>query len=127
MRGGCHGEKAQGSGVELLHPPNVPCPTWATHAADAAAAPAAPPNAPDPAADLANTLAEQAVDRNMRNLEDYRRARGELTMRLATELAQAKNKLARSTTNSLDSVLATSQIKVYEAVLENALRTQAET
>jgi hypothetical protein len=82
---------------------------------------------PKLAADLANTLAEQAVDRNMRNLEDYRRERGQVTMRLATELAQAKNKLARSTTNSLDSVLATSQIKVYEAVLENALRTQAET
>jgi beta-lactamase regulating signal transducer with metallopeptidase domain len=82
---------------------------------------------PKLAADLANTLAEQAVDRNMRNLEDYRRARGEVTMRLATELAQAKNKLVRSATNSLDSVLATSQIKVYEAVLENALRTQAET
>jgi beta-lactamase regulating signal transducer with metallopeptidase domain len=82
---------------------------------------------PKLAADLANTLAEQAVDRNMRNLEDYRRARGEVTTRLVTELAQAKNKLVRSTTNDFDSVLATSQIKVYEALLENALRTQAET
>jgi len=63
----------------------------------------------------------------MRNLEDYRRARGEVTVRLVTELAQAKNKLVRSATNDFDSVLATSQIKVYEALLENALRTQAET
>ena len=42
-------------------------------------------------------------------------------------MAEAKQRLSHSTTNDVDGVLATSQIKVYEAVLEGAIRADAHT
>jgi len=81
---------------------------------------------PKLAADLANGLAQQSIDMDREIEEVKSRSRGDSIMRLATQLAGAKTKLAYSTTNDLDGVLAASQIKVYEALLENSLRAQAE-
>ena len=81
---------------------------------------------PKLAADLANGLAQKSIDMDREIEEVKSRSRGDSIMRLATQLAGAKTKLAHSTTNDLDGVLAASQIKVYEALLENSLRAQAE-
>jgi hypothetical protein len=82
---------------------------------------------PKLAAALADSLAAFAVDRDRRDQHANVTARRESTLRIAKELAEAKQRLSHSTTDSLDGVLATSQIKVYEAMLEGAIRADAET
>ena len=82
---------------------------------------------PKLAAALADSLAAFAVDRDRRDQHANAIARLNSTLRIAKELAEAKQRLSHSTTDSLDGVLATSQIKVYEAMLEGAIRADAET
>ena len=82
---------------------------------------------PKLAADLANLLATFAVDRDRRDQHANAIARLNSTLRIANDLAEAKKRLSHSTTNDVDGVLATSQIKVYEAMLEGAIRADAET
>ena len=82
---------------------------------------------PKLAADLANLLATFAVDRDRRDQHANTIARLNSTLRIANDLAEAKQRLSHSTTNDVDGVLATSQIKVYEAMLEGAIRADAET
>ena len=82
---------------------------------------------PKLAADLANLLATFAVDRDRRDQHANAIARLNSTLRIANDLAEAKKRLSHSTTNDVDGVLATSQIKVYEAVLEGAIRADAHT
>jgi capsular polysaccharide biosynthesis protein len=82
---------------------------------------------PKLAAALADSLASLAVDRDRSEQHANATARRESTLRIAKELAEAKQRLSHSTTDSLDGVLATSQIKVYEAMLEGAIRADAET
>lgn len=82
---------------------------------------------PKLAADLADSLAAFAVDRDRRDQHANAIARLNSTLRIANDLAEAKQRLSHSTTNDVDGVLATSQIKVYEAMLEGAIRADAET
>jgi hypothetical protein len=82
---------------------------------------------PKLAADLANLLATFAVDRDRRDQHANVIARLNSTLRIANDLAEAKKRLSHSTTNDVNGVLATSQIKVYEAMLEGAIRADAET
>jgi len=82
---------------------------------------------PKLAADLADSLAAFAVDRDRRDQHANAIARLNSTLRIANDLAEAKKRLSHSTTNDVDGVLATSQIKVYEAMLEGAIRADAET
>jgi capsular polysaccharide biosynthesis protein len=82
---------------------------------------------PKLAADLADSLAALAVDRYRRDLHANVTARRESTLRIAKELAEAKQRLSHSTTNDLDGVLATIHIKVYESMLETAVRADAVT
>ena len=82
---------------------------------------------PKLAAALADSLAAFAVDRDRRDQHANAIARLNSTLRIANDLAEAKKRLSHSTTNDVDGVLATSQIKVYEAMLEGAIRADAET
>jgi uncharacterized protein involved in exopolysaccharide biosynthesis len=82
---------------------------------------------PKLAAALADSLAAFAVDRDRRDQHAHDIARLNSTLRIANDLAEAKKRLSHSTTNDVDGVLATSQIKVYEAMLEGAIRADAET
>jgi uncharacterized protein involved in exopolysaccharide biosynthesis len=82
---------------------------------------------PKLAAALADSLAALAVDRNKKNQHENVIARRDSTVRIAKKLAEAKQRLSQSATNDVDGVLATSQIKVYEAMLETAVRADAET
>ena len=82
---------------------------------------------PKLAAALADSLASLAVDRDRSEQHANVIARRDSTLRIAKELAEAKKSLSHSTTNDVDGVLATSQIKVYEAVLEGAIRADAHT
>jgi hypothetical protein len=82
---------------------------------------------PKLAADLANLLATFAVDRERRDQHANAIARLNSTLRIANDLAEAKQRLSHSTTNDVNGVLATSQIKVYGAMLEGAIRADAET
>jgi hypothetical protein len=82
---------------------------------------------PKLAAALADSLAAFAVDRDRRDLHANVTARRESTLRIAKELAEAKQRLSHSTTNDLDGVLATIHIKVYESMLETAVRADAVT
>ena len=82
---------------------------------------------PKLAAALADSLAGLAVDRDRSKQHANVTARRESIVRIAKELAEAKQSLSHSTTDGLNGVLATSQIKVYEAMLEGAIRADAET
>lgn len=82
---------------------------------------------PKLAAALADSLATLAVDRDRSKQHANGIARRESIVRIAEELAVAKRRLSNSTTDGLNGVLATSQIKVYEAMLEDAIRADAET
>ena len=82
---------------------------------------------PKLAAALADSLAALAVDRDRREQHANVIARRDSTLRIAKKLAEAKQKLSHSTTDSLDGVLATIHIKVYEAMLETAVRADAVT
>ncbi len=82
---------------------------------------------PKLAAALADSLASLAVDRDRSAQHANVIARRESTLRIAKELAEAKQKLSHSITDSLDGVLATIHIKVYEAMLETAVRADAVT
>ncbi len=82
---------------------------------------------PKLAAALADSLASLAVDRDRSEQHANVIARRESTLRIAKELAEAKQKLSHSTTNDVDGVLATIHIKVYEAMLETAVRADAVT
>ena len=82
---------------------------------------------PKLAAALADTLAAFAVDRDRREQPANAIGRLNSTLRIANDLAEAKKRLSHSTTKDVDGVLATSQIKVYEAMLEGAIRADAET
>ena len=82
---------------------------------------------PKLAAALADSLAALAVDRNKKNQHENVIARRDSTVRIAKKLAEAKQRLSQSATNDVDGVLATSQIKVYEAMLETAVRADAVT
>ena len=80
---------------------------------------------PKLAAALADSLASLAVDRDRSEQHANVIARRDSTLRIAKELAEAKQRLSHSTTNDVDGVLATSHIKVYEAMLETAVRADA--
>ena len=82
---------------------------------------------PKLAAALTDSLASLAVDRDRSAQHANVIARRESTLRIAKELAEAKQKLSHSITDSLDGVLATIHIKVYEAMLETAVRADAVT
>ena len=82
---------------------------------------------PKLAAALADSLASLAVDRDRSEQHANFIARRESTLRIAKELAEAKQRLSHSTTNDLDGVLATIHIKVYETMLETAVRADAVT
>ncbi len=82
---------------------------------------------PKLAAALADSLAALAVDRDRREQHATVIARRDSTLSIAKELAEAKQRLSHSTTNDVDGVMATSQIKVYEAMLETAVRADAVT
>jgi capsular polysaccharide biosynthesis protein len=82
---------------------------------------------PKLAADLADSLAALAVDRDRSKQHATVIARRDSTLSIAKELAEAKQRLSHSTTNDVDGVMATSQIKVYEAMLETAVRADAVT
>ncbi|MFM7554874.1 MAG: hypothetical protein ACKPAH_06175 [Verrucomicrobiota bacterium] len=82
---------------------------------------------PKLAAALADSLASLAVDRDRSKQHANVIARRDSIERIANELAGAKQRLSHSTTDGLNGVLATSQIKVHEAMLEGAIRADAET
>jgi beta-lactamase regulating signal transducer with metallopeptidase domain len=82
---------------------------------------------PKLAAALADSLAALAVDRDRSKQHANVIARRDSIVRIANDLAEAKQSLSHSTTKDVDGVLATSQIKVYEAMLEGAIRADAET
>jgi len=82
---------------------------------------------PKLAAALADSLASLADDRDWRKQHANVIARRDSTLRIAKELAEAKQRLSHSTTNDVNGVQATSQINVYEAMLEGAIRADAET
>jgi len=82
---------------------------------------------PKLAAALADSLASLGVNRDRSKQHANVIARRDSTLRIANELAGAKQRLSHSTTDGLNGVLATSQIKVHEAMLEGAIRADAET
>ena len=82
---------------------------------------------PKLAAALADSLASLAVDRDRSEQHANVIARRDSIVRIANDLAEAKKRLSHSTTNDVNGVLATSQINVYEAMLEGAIRADAET